>query len=305
MDALRPDCDFGSFRWSFESRQLSKGGVPIRLSARALQILFVLVENCNRAMTRDAIIAQVWKIDAQQAERYLEAEKYLNTHVSEIRRALDDKAKNIIRTRHGYGYAFVTDVLGGLPDGRQDSGPLADRSSLSTCEKSAEFKTSKLDESRTERTVLTRLADFCPPVAGREGMPWVELADVSVPRTRLCPGERIEIQYVVYNNLSNPLDLWIGASLEKEKRRFYNIDEDRMIIAPPGKSTHLRSLTLPDLLEAGSYRLSASLWMGPRSNIKKSLALGRSTRIAILIGAAGSSSSGHHFVAGPEAHHKT
>ncbi|MBZ5677064.1 MAG: winged helix-turn-helix domain-containing protein [Acidobacteriia bacterium] len=304
MNALRLDCGFGSFRLSFESRQLTNDGVPMRLAGRSLEILCFLVENYNRAMTRDAIIAKVWgydKNDPRQAVLFLEANKSLNNRIAELRRCLDNKTNNFIRMHHGYGYAFVAPVMR-FPGGIQDRyGTPADESSLYIQAESTDFKASELSTSRIQGSASRGIADFGAPVGRGEAKSWVELVEVSVPKTTLFPGERIAIEYVVCNKLSSSLDLWLGASLEKDKRRFYDVDEDKAIIALPGKSRHRRFLTLAESLAPGPYILSVSLWLGAKSKLKKSLALGRTTRVCTLIKGGSSASSRPRLVMGPEA----
>jgi DNA-binding winged helix-turn-helix (wHTH) protein len=51
---------FGRFRLDLGRRELSRDGVPMHLSARALDILCVLVSAKGDVVTKDELMASVW-----------------------------------------------------------------------------------------------------------------------------------------------------------------------------------------------------------------------------------------------------
>ncbi len=74
---------FGPFRLIPARRLLEKSGTPLQLSARALDILIVLVEHAGRTVTKKDLIARVWQGVAVE-------EGTLRFHVAGLRKALGD-----------------------------------------------------------------------------------------------------------------------------------------------------------------------------------------------------------------------
>ncbi len=94
-----------------EARTLSSHGRPVHLGPKALDLLLLLVAERPRAIRKAEILDRVWPdtfvTDASLARA-----------VHEIREAVGDGATTVIRTIHGYGYAFSADAVDAAhPDG--------------------------------------------------------------------------------------------------------------------------------------------------------------------------------------------
>ncbi len=100
MDAVH--YRFGHFLLQPERRCLSAAGVPVSVSARALDLLTLLIERHDRVVTKDEILAAVW------AGSIVE-ENNLAVQVSALRRLLGPAPDGgqYIMTVPGRGYRFV------------------------------------------------------------------------------------------------------------------------------------------------------------------------------------------------------
>jgi DNA-binding winged helix-turn-helix (wHTH) protein len=87
---------FGPFRLVASERILEKGGVPVRLGSRALDILIALVERPTEVVTKKELFARVWP-------DLLVDEGNLRYHVSALRKALCEGRS---------GGRYVTNVSG-------------------------------------------------------------------------------------------------------------------------------------------------------------------------------------------------
>jgi DNA-binding winged helix-turn-helix (wHTH) protein len=92
---------FNNFELDPERRQLLRSGRPVSLEPKAFELLSLLVERRPRALSRAQIRDVVWP-------GVFISESTLNQTVNKIRQALDDDARqpHLIRTAHGFGYAF-------------------------------------------------------------------------------------------------------------------------------------------------------------------------------------------------------
>ena len=88
-----------------DARQVRRAGVAVRLSPKAYELLCVLVECRPRVLSKHELYARLWK------DTFV-VEANLANLVSEIRTALGDSAREsrLIRTAHGFGYAFCAEV---------------------------------------------------------------------------------------------------------------------------------------------------------------------------------------------------
>ncbi len=102
---------FGEFCFDTDRREVSRAGAPIHLTAKALQLLSILLEHRPKVLKKEDIYHQLWP------DTFVE-EANLSVLISEVRTALDDDARKprFVKTAHGYGYGFVGDV-------RSDSAP--------------------------------------------------------------------------------------------------------------------------------------------------------------------------------------
>jgi TolB-like protein/DNA-binding winged helix-turn-helix (wHTH) protein/Tfp pilus assembly protein PilF len=93
---------FGPFRLDQDRRQLIRAGAAVTLSSRAFDILVLLVEHRGRVVTKDEIMAAVWR-------GMIVEENNLAVQISALRRALADgeAGTQFILTVPGQGYRFV------------------------------------------------------------------------------------------------------------------------------------------------------------------------------------------------------
>ncbi len=83
-----------------ESREVTRGGVGIELTATEYRLLRYLMLNPRRVMTRAQILDHVWNYDFGGDGRVLE------TYISYLRKKLDVHGPSLIRTVRGVGYAL-------------------------------------------------------------------------------------------------------------------------------------------------------------------------------------------------------
>ena len=95
---------FGEYTVDTDSRELLRRGTAVALSPKAFQLLLALLEQRPKALSRDALYAQLWPDTVV-------VEANLSNLVGEIRAALrdDPRQPRFIRTVHRFGYAFRTD----------------------------------------------------------------------------------------------------------------------------------------------------------------------------------------------------
>ncbi|TIU20297.1 MAG: transcriptional regulator, partial [Mesorhizobium sp.] len=119
---------FGDFLLIPEERLLLRGGEPVALTAKAFDLLVVLVRRAGHLVTKDELFDEVWPGTFVQ-------ETNLTVNISALRKALDDgrDGSRIIQTVPGRGYRFVAPVVVrdavGDPLLRPERGPTADGAS--------------------------------------------------------------------------------------------------------------------------------------------------------------------------------
>lgn len=88
-----------------ERRQVFRGGAALPVSARAFQLLQLLVENRPRVLSKDELQQALWP------DTFV-SDASLTTLVNELRTGLGESAREprLIRTVHGYGYAFEAEA---------------------------------------------------------------------------------------------------------------------------------------------------------------------------------------------------
>src|SRR6516165_5614114 len=96
---------FGSFRLVPAQRMLSEDGKPLRLGSRAFDILAALTERAGQTISKEELIARVWRGTVVE-------EAALRVHVAALRKALGDgrAGKRYIANHPGRGSAFVAPV---------------------------------------------------------------------------------------------------------------------------------------------------------------------------------------------------
>ena len=96
---------FGPFVLIPERQLLLREGTPVRIGARALEILTVLVERCGELLGKQEIISSVW------TDTFVD-ESNLKVNIAAIRKAIDPSESKFscIVTVIGRGYRFVEPV---------------------------------------------------------------------------------------------------------------------------------------------------------------------------------------------------
>ncbi|MGB7069640.1 MAG: winged helix-turn-helix domain-containing protein [Pyrinomonadaceae bacterium] len=96
---------FDRFQLDVDNRLLLGDEKPISLSAKAFDLLHVLLENNGRLVEKDVLFNSVWQ------DQIVE-ESNLTVHISQIRKALGENKNNprYIETVPGYGYRFVGEL---------------------------------------------------------------------------------------------------------------------------------------------------------------------------------------------------
>ena len=96
---------FGDCTLDTRGYELRRGGTRIPLRPKVFRVLVYLIEQRDRVVTRDEMLAQVW------TNRYV-GEETLTSCVKVARRAVGDtgRAQRVIQTVHSRGLRFVADV---------------------------------------------------------------------------------------------------------------------------------------------------------------------------------------------------
>src|SRR5713101_8764973 len=96
---------FGPFRLCATERILEKGGLPVRLGSRALDILITLVKRPTEVVSKKELIARVWP-------DLVVDEGSLRFHISALRKALGQgrSSTRYVTNVSGRGYCFVAPI---------------------------------------------------------------------------------------------------------------------------------------------------------------------------------------------------
>ena len=96
---------FGECRLDIDARRLFRGPREVHLSPKAFELLRLLIETRPRALAKADLLERVWP-------GVFVSDSSLTRVVNQIRSGLRDTAREpqVVRTVHGYGYAFVADV---------------------------------------------------------------------------------------------------------------------------------------------------------------------------------------------------
>jgi DNA-binding winged helix-turn-helix (wHTH) protein len=99
---------FDQFCLDTDTRELSRGGAPLRLTPRAFRLLEILLRASPKAVSKRDLLDQVW-------EGTIVEEANLKTLVLEIRSAIAERGgeRDVIRTVYAFGYAFARAVSDG------------------------------------------------------------------------------------------------------------------------------------------------------------------------------------------------
>lgn len=94
---------FGGFTLNTARGFLLKNGVEVKLRPQAFEVLRILLEHHGSLVSRDALHAEVWGHKAVTDDSLAQC-------LTDIRRALADTEREIIRTVPRRGYSFIGDV---------------------------------------------------------------------------------------------------------------------------------------------------------------------------------------------------
>jgi two-component system, OmpR family, alkaline phosphatase synthesis response regulator PhoP len=95
--------EFGDIAIDFRNAEVRKGGRPINLATKELQLLRYLIENRDRVVPRQEILRRVWEYANEVSSRTID------THVAWLRQKLEDHPATPIhiQTVRGKGYRFA------------------------------------------------------------------------------------------------------------------------------------------------------------------------------------------------------
>ncbi len=98
---------FGQFQLDPERFELTRGDRRVRLEPQVLSLLIYLVQNRDRMVTKDEIVAAVWQGQAV-------SDASISSRIRSARQAVDDDGARqaAIRTVHGRGFRFIAEVIG-------------------------------------------------------------------------------------------------------------------------------------------------------------------------------------------------
>ncbi len=91
---------FGAFVFDSHLRTITREGIPVDLPVKAFSLLEALIEARPAPVHKNDLYERLWP------KTFVEPGN-LHNLVSEIRNALGDDDHAIIRTVHGFGYAFA------------------------------------------------------------------------------------------------------------------------------------------------------------------------------------------------------
>lgn len=107
---------FGNCSFDPSLRTLTRNGRSVQLTPKAFELLSALLENRPRPLSKTELHERLWPAT-------FVSDTSLARLVSELRRAIGDDARDprLVRTLHGYGYAFHGPVAGGPADTGSDA----------------------------------------------------------------------------------------------------------------------------------------------------------------------------------------
>lgn len=88
---------------NIDAHEVTVAGVPVPLTFKEFELLKLLIENRNKALSRVELLAKIW------GEDYCGETRTLDIHIGTLRQKLGDTAENsrYIKTIRGVGYRFI------------------------------------------------------------------------------------------------------------------------------------------------------------------------------------------------------
>jgi TolB-like protein/DNA-binding winged helix-turn-helix (wHTH) protein/Flp pilus assembly protein TadD len=98
---------FGTYEVSFQSGEVRRAGLRIKIQQQPLKLLEILLERPGEVVTREELRGRVWP-----SESFGDFDQALNISIGKLRSALGDSAENprFIETLPKRGYRFIADV---------------------------------------------------------------------------------------------------------------------------------------------------------------------------------------------------
>lgn len=98
---------FGTYEVSFQSGELRKAGMKIRVQQQPMKLLQILLERPGEVITREELRSRIWP-----EETFGDFDQAVNVAIAKLRSALGDSAENprYIETLPKRGYRFIADV---------------------------------------------------------------------------------------------------------------------------------------------------------------------------------------------------
>jgi two-component system KDP operon response regulator KdpE len=93
----------GDISVNFDSREVTVGGEPVKLTPTEYKLLYQMVRNAGRVLPFDTLLSKVW------GDEYRGDMDYLKTYISRLRKKLGDDPENprYIITERSVGYRFA------------------------------------------------------------------------------------------------------------------------------------------------------------------------------------------------------
>jgi DNA-binding response OmpR family regulator len=91
----------GRLSVTFEQMIATENGEDIKLSHKEFEILNYLYRHCNKVVTRDELLDNVWGMDYQPTSRTID------NFILRLRQKVDSAESNHIHTIHGLGYKLT------------------------------------------------------------------------------------------------------------------------------------------------------------------------------------------------------
>ena len=93
----------GDVAVNFDSREVTVGGEPVKLTPTEYKLLYQLVRNAGRVLPFDTLLRKIW------GDEYASDMDYLKTYISRLRKKLGDDPENprYILTERSVGYRFA------------------------------------------------------------------------------------------------------------------------------------------------------------------------------------------------------
>jgi TolB-like protein/DNA-binding winged helix-turn-helix (wHTH) protein/Flp pilus assembly protein TadD len=109
---------FGTFEVLFDSGEVRRAGMKIRVQQQPLKLLQILLERPGEVVSREQLRNRLWA-----SESFGDFDQAVNIAIGKLRSALGDSAENprYIETLPKRGYRFIAEVSMGDSDGHTDS----------------------------------------------------------------------------------------------------------------------------------------------------------------------------------------